>query len=465
MAECASLAKAREKPHDNALSLAALCLGFFMVMIDVTVVNVALPNLSKEFHTGVSGLQWTMDGYTLTFASMLITAGDLGDRIGPKRVFQVGLAMFVIASAACGIVSSLWMLIIMRLLQGASATLVVPTSLALINASFPDRRARARAIGVWASVAGLASAAGPPLGGLLTEVFNWRAVFFVNVPIGLIALALTGRYVISLSGNMGRQADLRAQCAGIVSLSALAFALIEAGSLGWAEPAVVGAAAVFIAALWVFIAIERRAADPMLPLNLFQSRTFTVAILVGMAINIGFYGQLFLLPLYFEQLRGYTALLTGAAILPQVVMAAIVAYLGGWMTSRVGARLAMIVGLLVGGAGFFAMLIAEKDGPAYGLLVPALFAIGFGTAFTMPAATAAVLEAVPKDRAGLASGALNSSRQVGSLIGVAAFGSLVSNQTNFVFGMHIAFALGGVVFLAACAFTLLFMKHGDHDNG
>lgn len=461
MAEFLGSVQRSERWHRQVESLAALCLGFFMVMMDVTVVNIALPSLDREFQAGVSGLQWTVDGYTLTFASMLLSAGNLGDRIGARRIFQFGLVTFIITSAGCGLAASMPMLIILRLLQGVAATLVVPTSLALINASFPDKGARARAIGVWASVAGIAAASGPPLGGLLTEVFSWRAVFFVNVPIGLLALLLTARYVISPPAATGRDADPAAQGASIVCLGALAFALIEAGRSGWIEPVVIGGFLVFIAALAIFILIEGRVADPMLPLTLFRSRAFTAAILVGMAINIGFYGELFLLPLYFEHMRGYSALLTGTAILPQLGMAIIAGYLGGQMTSRTGPRLAMMIGLFIGAAGFLGMLIVAENGPIYGFLVAPLIAIGFGTAFTMPAATAAVIDAVPKDRAGLASGALNSSRQVGSLIGVAIFGSLIADQNRFISGMHVALVLGGAIFLAASLFTMVFVSHSS----
>jgi MFS transporter, DHA2 family, methylenomycin A resistance protein len=446
----------RRRGAAGALPLVALCVGFFMVMMDVTVVNVALPNLGRELHGDVSSLQWVVDGYTLVFASLLLTAGGLGDRLGHRRAFQVGLALFVLSSLGCGLAPSIGVLIALRLLQGLAAALVVPTSLALINASYADRNARARAIGVWGGIGGVAAGAGPIVGALLTAGFSWRAVFFVNIPIGLVGLALTARHVVSPPGREGRGFDVPAQLAGVVCLAALALALIEAGRLGWTAPLVLASDGVFVVGLVVFILVERRAHSPMLPLSLFRSPTFSAATGVGMALNIGFYGELFILPLYFEQLRGYSVLLSGFAILPQPGMAALASYLGGRMTGRTGPRLPMAIGLLIGAGGLIAMVITGVSTPYAALLVP-LAAIGFGTAFTMPAATAAVIEAAPSDRAGAASGALNASRQVGSLIGVALLGSLVANSGRFIPGMHVAVLIGGAAFLAGALATLLFV--------
>ena len=292
------------------MSLTALCLGFFMVIIDVTIVNIALPSMAKALNGNVSWLQWAVDGYTLTFACLLLSAGNLGDRVGAKISFQCGLILFVLASLGCGLAPSFLVLTIFRLIQGIAGALLVPTALALINASYDNNEERAYAIGIWASVGGIAAAAGPILGGILIAISSWRAVFFVNVPIGLLGLLLTAMYVTNPSTSHKGSFDVLGQILGIVSIGALAFGLIEAGRLGFFSTLVISAFALFLLAFILFLIIEKRTTSPMLPLNLFHSRTFSVAITVGMLMTLAYYGELFVLTLYFQQIRGYSAILT-----------------------------------------------------------------------------------------------------------------------------------------------------------
>lgn len=443
---------------NKQMPLIALCLGFFMVIIDVTIVNVALPNMAKNLGGGVSWLQWVVDGYTLTFACLLLSAGSLGDRVGAKSAYLSGLILFVLTSLACGLATNFLLLTIFRLLQGIAAALLVPTSVALINAAYENKIERARAIGVWASVGGLAAASGPVLGAVLTSWFGWRGVFFVNIPIGLIGLLLTTKYVINpVSAGFKHGFDFPGQVTGIISIAALAFSLIEAGRLGWSSETVIGGLLLFIATFIIFLVIEHRTKSPMFPLTFFRSKTFSVSMAVGMILNIGFYGQLFLLPLYFQQLREYSVLMTGLAILPQTGLSALASYFGGRVASVSGPKLPMVVGLAVGAAGFFSLLITGEQSPSYILLILPLAAIGFGVTFTMPASTIAIINSVPSDRTGIASGAFNTSRQVGSLIGVAVFGTILNTATNFISGMHIGLMIGGVAFAFGCIATLVWV--------
>ncbi|HYZ81174.1 MAG TPA: MFS transporter, partial [Solirubrobacteraceae bacterium] len=308
------------------LPLLAVSLGYFMVILDATVVNVALPSLGRDLGGGVSDLQWVVDGYTLGFAVLLLSAGSLGDRLGGRRVFEAGLWLFTAASAACALAPSVPMLVAARLFQGLGAALLVPSSLALLRAAYPDARERARAVGIWGGVAGVAAASGPIIGGLAVSVVSWRAVFFVNVPIGLIGLWLAARHLPPRAEPTGGGLDPVGQLAGVLALGLLTFGLIDSAVL----PLVA-----FPFALAAFVALERRIKRPMLPLGLFRSHTFSGSSYVGLAINLGFYGQLFVISLYFQQVRGYSALQTGLALLPMGVFVALSSVLSGKLTGRV----------------------------------------------------------------------------------------------------------------------------------
>ncbi len=450
------------KRTEGRLPLVALCLGFFMIMMDATVVNTALPDIGHDLAATVSGLQWILDGYTLIFACLLLSAGSFGDRLGARRVFVLGLLLFTTASVACGLAPTLGVLNGARVAQGIGAALALPTSLALINASYPDRAQRARAIGVWGGLGGVAAGLGPVIGGILTSWWGWPAIFYINVPIGIAAIVLTLRYVVAPAPKTRTGLDPLGQVLAVITVAGLAYGLIEGGAEGWTAPAVVGA---FVAAVLGgvgFVAVESRHRDPMLPLGLFGSREFTGSILIGAAINIGFYGELFLLSLYFQHVRHFSPLLAGLALLPQPGIASLASWLGGRHTARVGARPVMITGLTVGALGLFAMTLPNAHSPYWILVVP-LLAIGFGTAYTMPAATAATIEAAPSERAGIASGALNSSRQIGSTLGVAVFGTLVASTGAFMTGYHLSVLIGGLVFAAGALIALLTIPRHDPD--
>jgi DHA2 family methylenomycin A resistance protein-like MFS transporter len=444
--------------------LISLCLGFFMVMMDATVVNTALPDIGHALSGSVSGLQWITAGYTLVFACLLLSAGSLGDRLGARRVFLVGLGVFTAASLACGLAPSLGFLIGARVVQGVGAALGLPTSLALINASYPDRSQRARAIGVWGGLGGVAAGLGPVLGGVLTNWIGWPAIFYINVPIGIAAILLTLRFVVAPAPKSRTGLDLPGQLLSVLTVAALAYGLIEAQPRGWGSPEILISFAVAVVAGMSFVVVERRGANPMLPLTLFSDREFSGSILIGAAINIGFYGELFLLALYFQDIRHFSPLVAGLAMLPQPGIASLASSLGGRHTARFGARPVMLIGLIVGALGLLAMTLAGPD-TSYWLLIVPLLAIGFGTAYTMPAATAATIEAAPSDKAGMASGALNASRQIGSTLGVAVFGTVTVGAASFMTGYHISVLIGGLVFAAGAMIALLAVpRHANREE-
>jgi DHA2 family methylenomycin A resistance protein-like MFS transporter len=426
--------------------------GYFMVILDTTVVNVALPALGRDLHAGVSGLQWVVDGYTLILAGFLLSAGALGDRLGAKRVFQAGMALFAVASAACGLAPDVSVLIVARMVQGLGAALAVPASLSLLQRAYPEPAARARAFGIWGGVAGIAAGLGPIVGGILVSGLSWRAVFFLNVPIAAIGLALAARHVPAPPG-CPRDLDLPAQVVGVVSLAALTCALIEGGSHGLTLVVLV-ALGTFVAAAVAFIGLEVRGRAPMLPLEFFRSPTFTAANAVGLLINLGFYGQLFVLTLYFQEVRGYSALLTGLALLSEAGVVSVAAILSGRVMANRGPRLPMVMGLGIGGGGLLGLVVAGAHTPYAFLAVP-LMAAGFGMAFTMPAATAAVMGAAPVDRGGVASGVINAARQVGGVFGIALLGALVAHRASFLPGLHVGIIVAGAAFLLGCGLTLV----------
>jgi DHA2 family methylenomycin A resistance protein-like MFS transporter len=439
----------------------ALCLGFFMIMMDATVVTTALPSIGRELSASASGLQWVLDGYTLIFACLLLSAGSLGDRLGARRIFLQGLGLFVVASALCGLAPTLTVLNGARVVQGIGAALALPTSLALINANYPDRERRARAIGVWGGLGGVAAGLGPVLGGVLTSALGWPVIFYINVPIGIAAILLTRHFVVAPAPKNQVGIDLLGQLLSVVTVAGLAYGLIEGGDQGWTAPAVLVAFVVAVLGGVLFVVVEARRRDPMLPLGLFRDREFSGSVLIGAAINIGFYGELFLLSLYLHDVRHLSPLLSGLALLPQPGIASLASSLGGRHTARFGARRVMLVGLTVGALGLCSMAFAGTATP-YWLLVGPLLAIGFGTAYTMPAATAATIESAPDGHAGIASGTLNASRQLGSTLGVAVFGTLVAATGTFMAGYRVSVLVGAVVFAAGALLAWVTVpRHGS----
>ena len=435
--------------------LVAICVGYFMVILDTMVVNVALSTLSRNLHTTMTGLQWIVDAYSLTFAVLLLSAGALGDRRGAKVVFQSGMAIFTLASLACGLAPSAGLLITARCAQGLGAALAVPSSLSLLQCAYPDQAARRRAFGIWGAVAGVAAVAGPVVGGALVSGLGWRSVFFVNVPIGAAGLFLAAQFLPSPPPRP-HGIDPAGQTILALSLAGLTVALIEAGSSGWASPAVATGLVVCAVAGAVLVVIERRVSDPMLPTGLFSSRTFSSVTAVGLLINLGFYGQLFVMSLYLQQLRAFTPLLAGVALTPELAMAVIGSTVSGRVMAHTGPRRPMLVGLVVGGAGLAGLVVAGVHS-SYWVLVAPLMASGLGMSLVMPAATAAVMEAAPSERQGLASGTLNAARQVGGTIGIALLGTLVAHQDTFISGLRFAMVVAAGVFVLGAVLTVLFV--------
>jgi MFS transporter, DHA2 family, methylenomycin A resistance protein len=413
----------------------ATSISYVVVILDTSIVNVALERIGASLAGGVSGLQWVVNAYTLTFASLLLSGGTLGDRLGARNVYMAGLAGFTVASALCGVAPSLALLTIGRVLQGISAALLVPASMALINGACTDARERAAAFGVWAGLGGVAMAAGPLLGGVLIGLIGWRSIFLLNLPVCLAGIAMAARVAPQRRAGAPRRLDLAGQVAGIASLALLNATIIEAPSRGWLAPSVVAGFVAAIAAILAFVALEKHRAQPMLPLGFFRQPVFSAAVLVSMISAFTFYGLLFDLSLYFQQERGYAPLRAGLAFLPLTVMVPLGSLLSRRAVTWLGPRMLVALASLLAVAGYLGAAV-WGHAARYGVLALPLPAIGFAASLAMPAATAALMATVEQERAGIAAGVLNAARQTGAALGVAVAGALLAGHVSIGAGMR-----------------------------
>jgi MFS transporter, DHA2 family, methylenomycin A resistance protein len=448
-----SVATAR-RTSTRGVVLVVMCVGYFLVLLDVTVVNVALPSIGKDLGTGVGGLQWVVDGYAIALASLMLAGGTVGDLHGHKRVVLTGLATFGVASLGCALAPSAAVLVGFRVLQGVGAALLLPGTLAVIAHAFPERGEQARAIGIWAGIGSMALPAGPLLGGALVDGIGWRAVFFVNVPIVVAALAGALAVVRESTDPHGRRVDVAGVALGALTLAAIIFAIIEAGH-GGRIVAVAIAGVVGVTALGAFLAVERAKDEPMLPLELFRRADFSAANAIAGAMNLGTLGLLFVLTLYLQRVQGRSALEAGLAVIPLFAPLSILAPFAGRLTARVGSKWPMAAGLAISAAGV--ALLADVGAHAGFLtLLPALLLWGIGMGVLTPAVVAAAVGAVPGERAGLGSAVNNTARQAGGAIGIAACGALAGTpgSPGFVGGLHTVAIVVAALFASAALASL-----------
>ena len=411
-------------------TLAAVAFGLFMIMLDNTVVNVALPSIQRDLGVGLSELEWIVTGYALTFAALMLIGGKVADAYGRRLIFVIGIAVFSLASLWCGLAGSGSMLITARIVQGAGAALMNPATLSIIAATFPPRQ-RGTAIGIWAGVSALALAIGPLAGGLITEHLSWNWIFFINVPVGALGILASFVFIDESRDETHERLDIPGLATSAVGLFALTYGLIEANSYGWGSTRIVASFAVAVVALAAFVLLEAKQRAPMLPLELFKNRTYTGANTVILLVALAMFGVFFFVSLYMQQVLGYSAVQAGAAFLPMTVLIVIVAPLAGRMTDRVGSRAFMTVGmgLLAVQLLYFSRLGSDAT---YWELLPAMLIGGVGMASTMTPSAAAATRSVPVDKAGVGAGVLNAFRQVGGSIGVALMGAIMASQ----FGGH-----------------------------
>jgi MFS transporter, DHA2 family, methylenomycin A resistance protein len=430
----------------------AASLGFALVQLDVSIVNVALASLGHDFHVGTALVAWIVDAYAIAFACTLLSGGALGDRIGAKRAFIAGFIVFGVASVGCALAPSIEFLIGMRVLQGIGASTLVPCSLALItHAVGDDAKQRAKAISLWTAVASGSLAAGPVVGGALIATLGWRAIFAINIPLCAVAIWLTLKLTEETEPRPGRF-DLAGQVLSAVTLLAATTCIIEAGAVGFGAPIVQIACAVSVLGAVAFLTAESRISDPMVPLGFFRSRTFSAAVGVGLAINAGLYGTLFMLALYLQHSRSYTPLEVGFAFVPLAIALATSNVIAGPVMSRFGLRRPMIAGLCIALIGFALLFLSGAHTP-YWELLPAIVIIPSGIGMAVPSMTSALLGEIPKERSGIASGVLNTVRQAAGALGVAVAAALIADYGD-VLGMRYATTLWVVAFAGAIGVAL-----------
>jgi MFS transporter, DHA2 family, methylenomycin A resistance protein len=436
--------------HRSGAALISVCLGFFVIQMDVTIVNVALPAIQREIGGSLAGLQWVIDAYTLALAAIMLTAGSAADRIGARKVFAAGLTVFAVGSAACAAAPALGVLIAARAVQGLGASALLPCSLALLVHQFPDPRARARALGVWGAMGSLGVALGPVVGGVLVTLAGWRSIFLVNVPVCGLTVVLLQRYVPESPLNPDRRTDVRGLVLGVGSLAGLTAGFITAGQQGWLSPLPGALLAAGLLAGWYFIRAERTQAAPMLPLSLFRSRGLSTATGIGVLFNAFLYGSLLCLSLFLQQARHESVLATGLLLLPMSLFVGAGSLASGRLTGRLGPRRPMIAGLALAAAGA-GLLATAGPGTPMAVIVAASILIGL-VSLAMPAMTAVVVGAAGPEHAGVASGVLNAARQSGGALGVALLGSLFTGSNLHV---PLAAAAAGYLLALTLAWTVL----------
>jgi EmrB/QacA subfamily drug resistance transporter len=407
--------------------LAICCSSLFIVGLDTTILNVGLPAIKKDLHAPDSGLQWTIDSYGLVIASLLLFSGSMGDRLGRKRVFRSGLALFSLGSLLCSLAPGLGWLIAFRMLQAVGGSMLNPVAMAIITNTFTERRARARAIGVWGGVIGLSMALGPVLGGLLVDEVGWRAIFWINVPVGIAAAVLATRFVPESRAPRARRFDLPGQALVAVTLGTLTYAIIEAPQTGWAAPRTVVLFAVAAAALAALAACEARRAEPLLDLRFFRSAPFCGATAIAVCAFAAMGGFLFLNTLYLQDVRGYSALHAGLMTLPMAGLVAVTPPISGRLVAARGPRLPLVLaGTFLPASGLVLAFLGPHTGLPVLVCAYLLFGVGFGMV-NAPITNTAV-SGMPVAQAGVASAVASTSRQVGNALGVAIFGSVAARH-------------------------------------
>ena len=444
------------------LVLTICCVSLFMAGLDSTIVNVALPSIQRDLHAPVSGLQWIVDAYTLVLASFLILAGSTADRVGRRRIFQTGIVLFTLGSLLCSIAPGLGWLVAFRVLQAIGGSMLNPVALSIISNTFTDPAERARAIGIWGSVFGISLALGPILGGALIASVGWRAIFWVNIPVGLAALVLTALFVPESRASHARRADPVGQVLVITALASLTYTIIEGPDSGWASARTLGCFSLAAAALIALIRYEPRRGEPLIDLRFFRSAPFSGATAIAVCAFAALGGFLFLNTLYLQDVRGYSALHAGLYLLPMAAMIVVCAPLSGRILASRGPRLPLAVaGITFMASGIMLTRLATSSPASW--LIASYLALGIGTGMVNPAITNTAVSSMPRSQAGVAAAIASTSRQVGTALGVAVMGSAVLSalhgplRTGFAGASHVGWWIiagcGAVILLLAIITT------------
>jgi len=450
-------------------TLASVAFGLFMIMLDNTVVNVALPSIQRDLNVGLSQLEWIVAGYALTFAALMLTGGKLADAYGRRLMFVVGIAIFTLSSLACGLAATGDQLIAFRIAQGAGAALMNPATLSIIAATFPPRQ-RGTAIGIWAGVSALALAIGPLVGGLIAEHLTWNWIFFVNVPVGVLGILASFVFIDESKDSTHERLDMPGLITSGLGLFALTFALIEGNNYGWSSGRIIFAFAVAVVSLVAFVLLERMQRAPMLPLELFRNGTYTGANLVVLLVALAMFGVFFFVSLYMQNILGFSAVQAGASFLPMTVLIILIAPIAGRASDRLGSRWLMTGGMLLVTAQlvYFSRL---DESTTFWHLLPGLLVGGAGMALTMTPSAAAATRALPVDKAGVGSAVLNAFRQVGGSIGIALMGAIMAHEAAgrqttaaFLAGFERALLVAAAIALVGSLVAFVLVRPHDRSD-
>jgi EmrB/QacA subfamily drug resistance transporter len=426
-----------DNAREKVIVLLTMCFALAMAMLDNTVVNVALPSIRDSLGASLSELQWIVDGYVLAFAALLLTGGIMGDRYGRKKMFMGGLFLFTLASLLCGLSTTTGQLIWFRALQGVGGALLIPGTLSIITVTFPAHE-RAKALGLWAGVSGLALALGPTLGGYIVEHFNWHWVFIINVPIGIVAFAVSWFTVKESRSDVARRLDIQGLLLGTGALVSATYGLIEANTKGWTDPVILASFAAFAILLASFLMWELRSDHAMMPLRFFKIPAFSAGNTVAFSVSLGMFATFFFMSLYLQTIHGYTPFEAGVRFLPMTLTIIVTAPNAGKYASKHGSRAPMTYGLILAGTGLLILGSALTVNSSYWLLLPVFVIMGHGMGATMAPMTAAVMNSVGHERAGLGSAMTNTSREVGGVFGIALLGTILTTKMTSSLGPALA---------------------------
>ena len=447
-------------------TLVAVSFGLFMIMLDNTIVNVALPTIQRSLHLKISELEWVVTGYALTFGALMLTGGKLADLLGRRAVFVGGLVVFTLSSLACGLAGSATVLIAARVVQGIGAAAMNPSTLSIITVTFPPKQ-RGTAIGIWAGISALALAIGPLTGGLIVERINWNWIFYINVPIGVLAILAAFAFIPESRDTSAEQKpDIAGQLTSALGLFALSYGLIEANGYGWTSGRILGSFAVAAVSLTAFVVLEMRQRLPMLDLSLFRNRGFSGANTVMGLVGLAMFGIFFYVSLYTQQVLGFSPIQAGAAFLPWTVLIILLAPVAGKLSDRLGPRRFVSTGMVIVAGSMF-VFSRYGVGASYWNLLPGMLLGGLGMSIAMAPTTAAAMSSVRPEKAGVGSAVLNSMRQVGGSLGIAIMGAIVasgvasslasghSQPVAFVNGYHHAVEVSALISLAGAVIAFM----------
>jgi EmrB/QacA subfamily drug resistance transporter len=453
-----SLVSTEEPSRRRRIGILMICsMSLLIVGLDVTIVNVALPSIGREFHAPLSGLQWTIDAYTLVLASLLMLSGSTADRLGRRRTFIIGLVTFGAGSLLCSLAPNLTLLIVFRMLQAVGGSMLNPVAMSIITNTFTNPRERAQAIGVWGAVIGVSMALGPVIGGALVSSVGWRSIFWINIPVALVAAVLARKYIPESKAAVARKVDIPGQVFVVTLLASLTYGIIEAPNRGWGSPLIVGAFAITIVSLAGILFWERRASQPLIDLRFFRSVPFSSAAVVAIGAFAALGGFLFLNTLYLQDVRGLSPLHAGLDTLPMAVMTMILSPISGRIVGRHGGRIPMVIaGIAIAAACLLLVGLSATTPFTWLFTAYVVFGIGFG--FVNSPITNTAVSGMPRAQAGVAAGIASTSRQIGQTLGVAVVGSLVTASLQK--GSHVNFAVAsraGWWVLAGCGAMILLL--------